>query len=145
MDLLHLVECKNLALKQYWEASLNCLARIEGGNLEDLEKFHAERDTILSFIGVMDKRIEEHAKANWLEGQTPLTSEIIEALRRFEGDRIQLVQEILKVDEMLLRRLEAEKQATKSQIVEAEKQKTNASRFKSEWVSNSGEKLDETL
>ena len=151
MDLLALLGCKNQALKQYWDLSVSFLAKIEESDHEErrrilereTQRFHSERETILSFIGFVDKRTQETVTFEWIEAQGGLTGETVRRLRELETERIATVREIVKLDEILIRRIEMENKITQEQLSKTRRSKEALQSFKSDWAHSSGESFDE--
>ncbi len=140
MDVLSLLRSKNRCLEKFLAISREYLDA--GAAFENLGIFETRRDATLKAIELYDRKLAESISLIAAADRTP---EMIEGVKRELDRKEQLVHEILDLDLRIIGKIEEEKNRLLQQVANARKGKEVLSRFKSTWVSESGEELDETL
>ncbi len=142
MDIIGLLESKNRCLEKYLRASKDFLEAPQDDELSGIDALHKKRDAILKTLELYDRKISELVVHVTSEDRTPeLSDRVRAALERKEV----LVAEILKTDALLVDLIEDAKLKITAEIGRSRKSKAVLSKFKSTWVPESGEGLDEKL
>jgi len=148
MDVLSLLRSKNRCLRKFLQASTEFLASAEESEtLPDVVEFGTRRDAILKAIDLYDRKISE-AVALLPEARSPgqeLPKELIDGIQAALDDKKALVHQILQVDDKILALIDAEKNRVLKDMASTQKQDEITRKFKSTWVHQSGEGVDEKL
>jgi hypothetical protein len=143
MDVLSLLRSKNRCLEKFLEASTDFLAEaLRSEQLPDLPKFESHRDAILKAVALYDRKINE-AVSDLKPGGFPRI--LVQAVEASLKERETLVHRILLIDDQILERVESEKTKILKEIAANQRQAQAAQKFKSAWISESGEEIDERL
>jgi hypothetical protein len=143
MDVLSLLRSKNRCLLNFLDASKAFLAEAQAhGTLPSLPEFELQRESILKAIALFDRKITEaipHISAN---DRTPeLSQSVKEALEKKD----QLIAEIMCVDQQVLNLVEEEKNRVARELANTQKSRNLVQKFKSTWVAEGGEEIDQSL
>lgn len=144
MDILGLLRSKNRCLSRFLEASFDFIKEAEKGDFSPLDRFQEARASALKALELYDRKLNEVAStppSSSASGHVDLTGAIEPLLA--EKDR--LLQQILAADEKVIALIEREKERVKGQIASSRKSQEMMKKFKSTWVSGSGEEIDEKL
>jgi hypothetical protein len=152
-DLLSLLKSKNRCLGKFLSISEDFLARVQASTrpgkdqeaqewLAELGLFESRRDSALRALELYDRKISELASEVTDRERTP---GLIERVKSAMNERETIVQAILKVDLELISRIEKERSRLMRDMSSARKAKDTLSKFKSGWIAESGEGLDEKL
>jgi hypothetical protein len=143
MDVLALLRSKNRCLAKFLEMSGDYLEDTgRAADLSDLPALQQRRDSVLKAIELYDRKIEEVAACLTDESRTP---ELTAAVRNELARKDALVEAILKIDLALISLIEEAKNGLLQQLASERKSAQAIRKFKSTWVSNSGEGIDEKL
>ncbi len=140
MDVLSLLRSKNRCLEKFLALSREFLDA--GAQVESLNSFESRRDATLKAIELYDRKLGEAISLITAIDRTP---EMIEGVKRELARKESLVHQILDIDLRIIGKIEEEKNRLLQQVATARKGKEVLSRFKSSWIAESGEELDETL
>ena len=142
MDVLKLLRTKNRCLERFLDISARFEAEVEAGDFSRLERFHQEREAILKGFALYDRKLSECISQLTSADRTPeLVSKIEEALQRKQD----LVHRILSIDEKLSRKIVEERARLQKEMAQNQKSVSMIKKFKSGWISESVDELDEKL
>jgi hypothetical protein len=115
-ELLRLVELKNDYLERYLISTEDFIRHIEGNNVGNIELLSSNRESILGIISHLDEKV--HALTESLPDKTHdvASSEMKNQLRRALSKKEELVQDILEVDEILIKCLHRHKHEVANQL-----------------------------
>jgi len=147
MDVLSLLRSKNRCLQKFLQASIDFLESADhSGQLPDLVEFESSREAILKAIDLYDRKVSE--AVSLLDSDTssePERQKFISEVKAALDEKSDLVYRILKTDDRILSLIEEEKNKVFKELSSVQKQEEIARKFKSTWVPESGEGLDEKL
>ncbi len=143
MDLARLLQSKNRALERFLVLSEEFLATAEKGDLDGLEDFHAGRDRILQGLELYDRRIGQLASA--AAATTDQRRAAVAAILPILEERDKILARIARCDEKIIVCIERERERVTHEMNSARKAQSTLSKFKSGWVADSGEGLDQKL
>lgn len=139
MDVNGLLRSKNRCLKRYLELTLSFANSCEQSELAGLPEFESRRDATLKALNLYDRKISETISLlPTIARDTGFQNKIKEALNETES----LINLILSADERILAKINSEKDRLAIELNSAQKSKISLSRFKSAWITESGEGLD---
>jgi hypothetical protein len=148
MDVLKLLAGKNRYLLRFEQTSLAFLSATEApalplgdfeGALSSLEKTRAR---ILKAIELFDRKLTEVAESLPDEARSRANLDGLKGLAR---DTDEILARLLKIDEKILQRIQQAKDRVSQEISAADRSRQTMNKFRSCWVSTSGEGLDQTL
>lgn len=143
MDVIGLLQSKHRCLRRFLQVSEQFLAEIDRGDpsaLAGLEDFESRRETVIRTLGLIDKRITDVVRAL---PATSRSSTLSEAIQGSLDEEAALVQSILSTDNRIMARIEREKEHISKNLAAARKQHEIAGRFKSTWMPEAGDGLDQ--
>jgi len=143
MDVLSLLRSKNRCLERFLQVSTEYLteaARSE--QLPDLTIFEAKREAILKAIALYDRKLSE-AVTSLPPGPRPRS--LVQAVEDSLKEKDLIVHRILLIDDQILARVDAEKTKLLKEMTSNQKKTQAVQKFKSSWISESGEEIDEKL
>ena len=141
-DVVSLLKSKNKCLQRFLEVSLTFLDQASSQDFSNLQGFQDQREASLKAIDLYDRKITESiALLPQLEHMAELSFAVEELLQR----KHQIVAQIVAVDEKIVAQIELEKLRIQRELNQSQKSKDTVGKFKSAWVPNSGDSLDETL
>jgi hypothetical protein len=140
MDVIGLLQSKKRCLRRLLEVSERFLTDAERGDLSELEAFEARRGNVIRTLELIDRHITQTVRAIPLEARTADLSRAVE-LRL--GEERELLHAIMRLDGRILTCIESEKQRLQQQILATRRSHEIAGRFKSTWMPESGEGLDQ--
>lgn len=140
MKLINLLENKNKCLRQFLTISEKFLTS-SPEELLDVTSFYSERDAILKMIAHLDEQISVEAN----RASNSVSEELKNKIRNFIDERVRIVKSILIVDQKIIKFIELEKDRVFTEINETKITKGKMSKFKSKWITPSGEKVDRKL
>jgi hypothetical protein len=130
----------------FLQASTEFLAQAKRTDeLPDLPAFEARRDAILKAIELYDRKVSEAVALLAPSPSEAKPAALIQAVEAALKEKDILVHRILVIDDQILDRVEAEKTKVLKNLVQTQKSAQIAQKFKSTWVSESGEEIDEKL
>ena len=141
-DVLRLMDGKKRCLRRFLEISEGFLATAESGDLSSLESFELKRDSIIKTLAMFDRKITEVVRGLPKDVRTHALSESVQA--RLNEESL-IVQSILKKDNRIIECLEIEKTRIQRETAITQKTKEITGRFKSGWMPESGEELDQKV
>lgn len=139
MEVIKLLESQNRCLNQFLKASETFLLEAQSGNLAGLELFQVQRDGILKALQLYDRKITEEASQL---GSHQLTSPLKTSIQQALNHKKQIVEFIFKVDQAIIEEIEKEKKQLVQELSNSDKNHQLVMKFKSKWVTESGETLD---
>ncbi len=142
MDVIALLQAKNRRLERFRDLSMEFAASAETGDLSRLEDFERRRDKTFRAIEFFDVKISEVIAGLASEQRT---SRLIEQVRQEMTKNEGLVREILLADQRVIVSIETEKLRITQEVNSSRKHREVVSKFKSTWVTESGEELDQKL
>jgi hypothetical protein len=143
MDVLSLLRSKNRCLLRFLEASKSFLAEAETqSDLPSLPDFEQQRESILKAIALYDRKITDAIPHISAADRTRELSKAVEDSLQIKDD---LIAEIMRVDQRVLKRVEDEKIRVARELSSTQKNKNLVQKFKSTWVAEAGEEIDKTL
>ena len=143
MDVLALLRSKNRCLEKFRDLSRDFLvdcARKEDFTL--IQQFQNRRDSTLKAMELYDRKITEAVKFILDHERTP---ELVEAVKSALARKDHFVQEILGLDLEIISRIEEAKNGLLREFASSRKSKESLSKFKSKWMTPSGEEIDRKL
>ena len=142
MSLIGLLRSKNRYLEKFREISREFEQQADAGDFGGLERFQETRDKYLNAIARFDKQIETTVSAM---PESERTDDLKKKVSILMLDRENLVHEILAIDLRLMGRIETEKSRILRELTGTRKSKETLGKFKSSWMTSSGEELDTKL
>jgi hypothetical protein len=143
MDVLGLLRSKNRCLLRFLEASKSFLVEAQSqGTLPSLSEFETQREAILKAIGLFDRKISDAIPHISKADRTP---ELIQAVEKALTRKDEIMKDIIIADEKVLRLVEEEKNRITKELVTSQKSRQVLQKFKSSWVNESGEEIDQSL
>lgn len=147
-EIIRLFQAKNRGLQRLLELGTKFLARWDAAEQtaesrgEALTRFQARRDSAFRALEHCDRRIGAALAALPNEARTP---KMLEESRRALAAKDRLLQALIARDQEIMTRLESEKGRVLEELVDARRGQSLVSKFKSTWVPDSGEGLDQKL
>jgi hypothetical protein len=143
MDVLGLLRSKNRCLSKFLDASKTFLSEAQSlGALPDLSQFELKRESILKAIFLFDRKLSEAVTCLSAEEKTPA---LIESVRNALDEKDALLHQIMTTDDRVLRLVEEEKVRITKEITSSQKSRNTIQKFKSAWVAEAGEEIDQNL
>ena len=139
---IKLLASKNRYLRRYLSVSRDFLVNALTGNLSQLFEVEQKREKLIQAIGVHNRKISEFIRDLSPEFRTP---DLVERAQAQMTEEAEVVQSILKVDNQIVECIEHEKLRLKKELLQTQKRKDLAGRFKSAWIPESGEGLDKKV
>lgn len=133
---------KNRCIRRLLDFSTAFRSELDSGSIDRLPLYENQRDAAIRAMALYDKQIETTVKSIASSERTP---ELIEKVRKSEAERIQYIEEILKLDDAILAHLASIKDKITNDLKSGNKVSHNLKKFKSAWVSKPGEGLDRKL
>jgi hypothetical protein len=142
MKVLKLLESKNRCLNRFLRISEKFLSEARAGDLSHLNDFETKRDSVLKAIALYDRKIsEEVTKLSPLEKTAPF----IESVKKSIQTKDSIIATIFSIDNYIINEIEREKTRLVQELSETDKNHHLVMKFKSKWISESGETLDGKL
>jgi hypothetical protein len=140
MDVIGLLQSKKRCLRRFIEVSDRFLSEAEQADFSGLALFESSRDAVIKTLGLIDRQLTEAVRALPRELRTPALSQAVQSGLDEEAF---LVQSISKTDTRIVACIEAEKLHLLRELATSRKSHEIAGRFKSTWVAEAGEGLDQ--
>jgi len=141
-DVVGLIKSKNKCLRRFLEISLAFQESAQKADFSGLDSFQVGRESCLKTIDLYDRKITQTvATLSDLDRTTDLSIQVELYLR----EKNELVALILDTDEVLMELIEGEKNRIQREVLQNQKSKEAIGKFKSTWVTPSGDGLDENL
>jgi len=141
-DVVGLLRSKNKCLQRFLDVSVTFLAQASEGDFSQLQIFQDSRDASLKAIDLYDRKVTEAIQLlPAIENTADLSFQVEECLQ----NKHRLVALILSTDEKIMALIDQEKTKIQRELTQSQKSKEAVGKFKSAWVANSGDSLDETL
>ncbi|OFZ21464.1 MAG: hypothetical protein A2X94_08120 [Bdellovibrionales bacterium GWB1_55_8] len=142
MEVLKLIRSQIRCLERFKEASSCFLAAADAGDFGGLDQFERNRASLLKGFDLFDRKITESVAQMGPGDRTPaLLAEAEELL----FTKSSLIQEIMGIDDRIIERISTEQLRISTEISRTQRSNSLMKRFKSGWVPESGEQLDEIL
>ena len=142
MDVLGLIKSKNRCLQRFLDLSNEFLASAEKGDLSGLETLQARRDSTIKAFDLFDRKVTEAVCALASSERTEtLRHAVTEAL----AEKERLIHEILRADDRILAAGEAEKKSIQQELIVSHRNREMLNKFKSTWIAEAGEELDQNV
>ncbi len=142
MDVTSALQSQNRCLQKLLADSSDFLNLSEQNLFNSLQGFQTKRDVLIKTIHIYDQKITHMISELSTEEKdklrTPYTRDLISSKER-------LIQNILKTDEKIMSKLELEKARIKQALTESSRNHEIFRKFKSNWIAESGERLDGSL
>ena len=142
MEILKLLESKNRCLEKFLNDSENFLASTEKGDVSVLQELHNRRETIIKAIQLYDRKITELIQEMPPGEKTTL---LIDSVRKVSLAHDHIIQAIIVADQKIALKIEEEKKRLLEELSASDRKKQLTSKFKSKWITESGDQLDGTL
>jgi hypothetical protein len=143
MDVLSLLKSKNRALKRFLNFThLFVEESKKTGDLSQLSTLIEKRDAAIRAFGLYDQKINETLTR---KRQNNLSLEERALLKKTLEDKNEIIKKIFDVDTQITLLIEAEMKSLSLEITFAQKGKEILQKFKSTWMTERGDGLDETL
>ncbi len=142
MNVLKLLHSKNRCLEKFLGCSQEFIFLAEQGDFSHLDKFHNRREVLMKAFVLYDQKISKT-----IQTLLPIekTTELIQSARQAEEIKCNLIQAISKVDQKIMLAIQKEQRRLQKELLASEKESQIVKKFKSSWVSESGETLDGKL
>ena len=141
-DVLRLVDSKTRCLQRFLELTKRFLSTAENGDFSGLNAFEIGREAIVKALGMYDRKVNENVIRIPLADRNPTLSHAVQARLNEQG---RLLKEIIKIDQHVMVCIEREKNRVQQELINSQKRHELAGRFKSSWMPESGEGLDQKL
>jgi hypothetical protein len=156
MDVIGLLQSKRRCLRRFLEISQGFLAELDGAEdsgagaattslspaLDGLGEFESRREAAIKTLGMIDKRITEVVRAMPTESRT---AELSRAVQDGLDEEARLVQSILATDNRIMTHIERAKRRLTQDMAQTRRSHALTGRFKSTWVPEPGEGLDQEI
>ncbi|OFZ71986.1 MAG: hypothetical protein A3K03_12000 [Bdellovibrionales bacterium RIFOXYD1_FULL_44_7] len=142
MRIIALVRSKNKFLERFLKVSEEFLRPAALGDLSGVEAFSLSRDKMIKVMDMYDRRIEKECSELSVEQKN---QELIVSLGVELDRKDNLIQKIAKVDAEIMQIIEQTKTDLTKELTQLQKSKETIGKFKSTWVSHSGEEIDQKL
>ena len=141
-DRLKLLTNKNRCLLKFLDKSKSFLSEIKNGDFTNLELFQNYRDTILTIMKLYDRKF---GKTTEDEISTEILPAVIGAIDQLQSSSKELIRLIFETDREIISIMEDEKIRLTSDLTQITRSEQMIRKFKSRWISECGEKLDNQL
>lgn len=139
---MRLLQSKNRCLGRFLNLSQDFLARTAGEGYAGLERFHRTRDRMVRALELFDRKVAESiALIPTLAEREALADRIKPVL----AERETIVREILAVDEQIILGIERERARIADELGVSRKGKDALGKYRSQWMPESGEGIDQKL
>ena len=142
MDVLKLLQSKNRCLLNFLNQSKKFLAAAETGSLSGLQDFQNYRDATLKTLDLYDRKITDSISMLSISEKT---APFIRSVKDTQELKEELIRSILKTDQEIIEKIKEEKSRLLMELSASNKNNQMVKKFKSTWISESGEKLDGKL
>lgn len=142
MEVLPLLRSKNRCLERFLKLSEDFVSQIEQFGFTGLDEFHQKRDKIIQALEMYDRKISQVVQ---MLRDDKKTEQLKKTIERNLARKDELIRQIVKVDQTIIVRVEAERTRVQEEILESRKSSEQLSKFKSSWIPQSGEGLDKKL
>ncbi len=142
MEVISLLQSKNRCLKKFLSLSVLFLKSAENHNFSELESFEKKRESYIKAISLCDRRILD--LANKIP-KVKRSTEFVQKIQSINKEKEQLTHKIIETDDKILFYIENEKQNLIQNLNLSENSKNRLNKFKSSWVNESGEGIDQKL
>lgn len=142
MEVLNLLQAKNRCLERFLAISLEFEKEAMEKGLEGLGLFETRRDSTLKAIELFDRKITEAVSLLQPKHKTP---ELVRKLEALLARKNELIQQILLADQKVIQQIELGKLEVLKDLASSRKSREVLSKFKSGWVTESGEGIDQKL
>ncbi len=137
MNLITLLIRKNNELASFLRCSEELSTHLEHGNWDQLTHFENQRSLSLKTILQYDQSISIAVDST--------SKEVIETIRDLVQISEKLLAQVKAVDHRIMVLIENEQNRLRNQLSESDRNRSLLKKFKSNWVTHSGEKLDDKL
>jgi hypothetical protein len=142
-QVLGLLRSKNRCLVKFLEASKAFLLSNDTlGVLPSLDEFELKREAILKAVFLYERKINEAAETLPSGAKTP---EFIAAVEATLAAKDKILAEISVTDNRVLNLVEQEKMRIAKELTSSQKSRELVQKFKSSWVAESGDEIDQNL
>ncbi len=142
MTIVSLVQSKNRCLEKILTFSETFLSQSIDDDLIALESFQTQRDSIFKAMELYDRKITEMASTLTAEEKTP---ELLALVRAEMNRKDELTRQLLSIDDQVIQKITAVQHKLVAEISKSKKNKELLGKFKSSWLTESGEEMDTTL
>lgn len=137
-----LLDSRNKCLQKILELSRGFAAEAEGGSFASLPLFEKKRASLFRALELHEKKLTALISALTPAQRTP---DLIARARTATQLHSTLVAQVTSVDNRIMELIEREKQAVQEAVSISRKHKAVTHKFKSTWMPESGEGLDQKL
>ena len=149
MNAIEILEKKNKCLRRLLEESTPFIASLpsdthqpgEAPLYQSLGGFLRRREMIVRIMGAYDRKLANILKSS----PKDFPENTLERLNILLETKNILINEISKADRVIIEALELEQARVRNEINHSRKAVDNLQKFKSAWIPESGEGLDQTL
>ncbi len=147
-EILSLVRSKNRCLERLMEVTqsfLQCpFEKMTEGNegCSALDIYDRERVSVIRTLELYDRKLNELIAILTPELKT---QEFITAVKIEMQKNERLLTSVFNADDIVFRRISEARERVAQQLIENRKSKDTLNKFKSTWISESGEGVDQTL
>lgn len=142
MDVVSLLQSKNRCLQKFLNLSLQFLKSAEQGDFSTLDDFQSRREATIKALDLYDRKISESVAT--LAAETDRAA-LADSITPVLEERNRVIEQILRVDDRIMSQLDQEKRRIAEEMAQSRKNQANLMKFKSAWMPESGEGLDEKL
>jgi hypothetical protein len=143
MDVLALLRSKNRCLERFLEVTIHFWAEAQDGKLENLAFFENQRESTLKAIDLFDRKLAQSIEA--LPAKARPNESLTKDIRAELDLKEALVHQILSIDLKIISKIEEARGQILKDLTQTRKGKESLSKFKSTWLNESGEELDQKL
>jgi hypothetical protein len=141
MDVVALLRSKNKCLERFLSVSAEFLSQVDNGDISGLKRLEERREACLKAVDLYDRKVA-HAVSLLPSGHNPdLADQVRQAMER----RHALVDKIVRTDARIVAKIEEIRGRILDELIQARKSKNLLTKFKSAWVTESGEGIDTKL
>ena len=141
-EVFKLLKSKSRCLKKLFDLSQGLLAEVQLGNYADLDQFHLRRNAVLKAVQLYDRKVTDSLQQIYSLGTFGKIPQFDDTFKNLVQEQENEIKRILDSDRQIILKIEAEKDQLAKELMSTEKKNHMFQRFKSKWVSESGEKLD---
>ncbi len=141
MEILNLLKTKNRCFQKLLDLSEEFLAKLNSGDLAILGIYEEDWVRTFKILGFCDKQLEKYIKTY----PKIDNSNLIDELTSVEALNQAAVPLIIRNNQKIISRIEMELDTIKKDLLASDKNQQLFRKFKSSWISESGEKLDGTI
>ncbi len=142
MDVLSLLNNKKRCLKRLLEINASFIALAEQGDLSRLPHYELDRGATIRALGMFDRKVTEAVREIPLSQRGP---ELSYQVQQHLDEQMTILQSLQTSDIKIMNLIESEMTRLKVDIASLEKSKDIVNRFKSNWMPESGEGLDQKI